>query len=134
MGFKCNALNEHVSGQGMVLVPVVQRAVKYNNYAVSMKGGKVIKQFMGTTEGFETVKEVPVCASEAEGYILTHAPDVAEDVKMVTFEYNLHPISHEAMSAAIEKNNVVVIEKIREPDPVSELSTMPEYGWNKDNE
>ena len=113
MGYVCQARNESVNGESMVLVPVAQREVNYLNYAVSLRGGKLIKQLMKISKGFETVKEIPVSQSVADKFIVDNPPKIV-DTKTVKVEYNLHPISCEAVSNAISKNNVFVYDQIRE--------------------
>ena len=115
MSYVCYATNELVNEGKREMVPIKQRKVLYNNFLVYQRGLKIYKQYMGTSNGFETVEERPVQVKFLEEFLRNHVPEIVGE-KSVTNEYSKWPISREAMQKAQESNNIVVI---NEP-PISE--------------
>lgn len=121
MSYTCAFGNEIVQGQPKNMMQSIVRIVHYNNYKVSMKGRKLIKQFMGTSTGIETVKEVPVCNQHIEEWKNTQQAFIDSKPKYVTVEYEKYPIKQEDKQAAIKNDNVIVIDTL--PNKVEEKSS-----------
>ena len=108
MGYTCYATNEVVNGESRELVPIKQRKVFYNNYHVYQRGDRIYKQYMGTSEGLETVEERPICAKALASFLEAHSPEIVEE-KQVTCEYCTHHISNDAIQRAAETGKIITI-------------------------
>ena len=108
MSYVCYATNELVNEGKREMVPIKQRKVLYNNFLVYQRGLKIYKQYMGTSNGFETVEERPVQVKFLEEFLRNHVPEIVGE-KSIINEYSKYPISREAMQKAQESNNIVII-------------------------
>lgn len=133
MSYTCYASSEHVRGQIRNLVPIEVRKVNYVNYSVTMRGNKLFKQYMGTTTGFETIKEVPVSPASLDEFTAKYSEPTIKDEKTIVVEFEPFYIKFEDKSRAISKNNVIVNDKIKEPE--KEVVSYNNYdmdGYDKD--
>ena len=109
MSFICDNHREAATSKCNI-IPTEVRVVHYNNYEVFMRGNKLVKQYMGTTTGFETAKEMRVCDKCKEILDATDSAIVGE--KNVTVEYSQYPIREEDRQNAIINNRVIVIDSL----------------------
>lgn len=75
MSYTCYATNEVVIGERCVQVPIKIRKVIYIAQTKPDDRSDYL-QFASQSEGWETVKAVPVRISEAEWFITTHEPEI----------------------------------------------------------
>ena len=108
MSYVCYATNEVVTEGKREMVPIKQRKVLYNNFLVYQRGPKIYKQYMGTSNGLETVEEKPVQTKVLDEFLRNHVPEIVGE-KSVTHEYSPYLISREAMQKAEESNSIIVI-------------------------
>ena len=130
MGYRCYVTGEHVNGKKPIMVAISQRKVSYINYAVSMKGKNLFKQYIGTTEGYETVKEVAVSPDNYESFISTLKPTI-QSTREVINEHEIHKIKYESKSMAIANNKVIVNNDLpkQEKEPVNVFDA---FDWAQD--
>jgi hypothetical protein len=110
MSYICAHGRELVEGQAKNMVPVIVRLVNYNNYELSMRGNKLVKQYMGTTNGTEVVKEVSVCKDHLDEWKERNPVQVLEETKNVDVEYSRSYIKTETIQQAIQNGRVVTID------------------------
>lgn len=109
MSFICDNHREAATSKCNI-IPKEVRVVHYNNYEVFMRGNKLVKQYMGTSTGTETAREMKVCDACKE---LLNASDPAiVGEKNVTVEYSQYPIREEDRQNAIINNRVIVIDSL----------------------
>lgn len=131
MGYRCYVTGEHVQGKSPIMVATEQRKVEYNNYAVSMRGKNLFKQYTGTTEGFETVKEVAISPDNYGDFITTFKPRIV-GVKKIINETESYSIKYEDKHNAIANNRIVVNDNIIEKKK-TQFDALSEYNWQQDD-
>lgn len=109
MSFICD-YNKEVAATKCNIIPKEVRIVHYNNYEVFMRGNKLVKQYMGTTTGVETAKEMQVC-DKCRDLLVGSEPAIVGE-KNVMVEYSHWPISEEDRQNAIVNNRVIVIDSL----------------------
>ena len=67
MSFKCSCCGETVLNEKMVLVPTLIRKVTYRKFAKKFRSNDT--DLIGTSFGWEIVKEIPIAESHSAGYL-----------------------------------------------------------------
>jgi hypothetical protein len=84
MSYICHATQQLIYGERCVLVPIKIRKVVYIAQTRPDSRSNFL-QFAGQSEGWETVKEVPVRPESAEWFRTANPPEIASEVKEVRF-------------------------------------------------
>ena len=117
MSYICYATKEPVEpGTPQSLVPLILRKVNYMIYKVTQRGNNLHKQFMNSTQGYETVLEVPVNPKLAKEFRDKNAVEYLPDEKNIYIEYSPQNIKSDVKQKLEVSGNVIVNNQLANND------------------